>query len=143
MVALPRPAARGAHMSRQQFFMITGTVGALFGLAFVLMPDLSLRNYGVPTDPHNLMQARYFGSALLAVGVITFMAREVQDAAALRAVMAGNLVGDTIGAVVTLMSLGIMNSVAWSSVVLYALFAAGNAYFLTQLKPRAQAAPAA
>ena len=71
-------------MKREQFFAIAGVVGALFGLGFLLLPDMSLGTYGVPVDPHNLMQARYFGSALLAVGLMTFLARETQDAAAIR-----------------------------------------------------------
>ncbi|MEJ6022798.1 hypothetical protein [Ramlibacter sp. PS4R-6] len=129
-------------MKREQFFAISGVIGALFGLGFLLLPDLSLRNYGVPTDPFNLMQARYFGSALLAVGLITFLARETQDAVAVRALLLGNLVGDAAGGIVTLMALGMMNAMAWSSVVIYALFAGASAYYLFATKPQAQAASA-
>lgn len=130
-------------MRRQQFFAISGVVGVLFGLAFILLPDMSLRNYGIPTEPHNLMQSRYFGSALLAVGLITFLARDSQEAAALRAILVGNLAGDAVGLIITLMSLGLMNSVAWSTVVLYAVFAGANAYYLYAMRPQALAAPAA
>ena|SRR5437868_10832446 len=125
-------------MKREQFFAIAGVVGALFGLGFLLLPDMSLGTYGVPVDPHNLMQARYFGSALLAVGLMTFLARETQDAAAIRAVLMGNLVGDIAGGVVTLMALGIMNSMALGSLVIYVLFAAGSAWFLFAAKQSAQ-----
>lgn len=126
-------------MKREFFFAVTGAIGVLFGLGFLLLPEMSLRTYGVATQPHNLMQARYFGSALLAVGLTTFLVRATQDAAAVRALLVGNLAGDCAGALVTLMALGLMNAMAWSSVVLYALFAAGNAYFLFASKPESRA----
>ena len=128
-------------MKRQQFFAISGVVGALFGLAFLLLPAMTLKNYGIPTDAHNLMQCRYFGSALLAVGLITFLARESQDAVAVRAILIGNLVGDVAGLLVTLMGLSLMNSVAWSSVVIYALFGAASAYYLLAARPQPLATP--
>ncbi len=133
-------AVEETDMKRELFFAISGAIGALFGLAFLLVPGLSLSNYGMPTDPANILQARYFGSALLAVGLIVFMARETQDAIAVRALLVGNAVADVAGALITFMGLGsLMNSMAWSSVVIYVAFAAGSLYFLLAAKPAAQA----
>lgn len=130
-------------MKREMYFAISGIVGVLFGLGFLLMPDMSLRSYGVPTDPHNLMQSRYFGSALLAVGLITFLARTTQDGAAIRGLLVGNLVGDLAGAAISAAAAGnLQNQMAWLSVAIYLAFAAAAAYFLFAAKGQAQAHPA-
>lgn len=126
-------------MKRELFFAIQGVVAVLFGLGFVLMPEMSLRTYGVPTEPHNLMQSRYFGSALLAVGLISWLARDTQDAAAIRALLVGGMVGNAIGGIISAMAAGtLQNGMAWMSVVLYAAFVAAGAYFLFGAKSSAQ-----
>ena len=71
-------------MKLSLYLAITGGVAVLFGLAFVLVPELSLRHYGFPTEPHNLIQSRYFGSALLAFGLVPLLGRNLKDDPALR-----------------------------------------------------------
>ncbi|HUR90969.1 MAG TPA: hypothetical protein VMZ74_17925 [Ramlibacter sp.] len=130
-------------MKREMFFTVTGIVAMLFGIGFVLVPAMSLAMYGVPTEPHNLMQSRYFGSALLAVGIISYLARDTQDPLAWRAILWGGLVMDLIGLGVSFSAAGsLQNEMAWGSVVLYAVFAAGGAYFLFGAKQPAPAAAA-
>lgn len=118
-------------MKREMFFAISGIVGVIFGLGFLLVPDMSLRNYGMPTEPHNLLQARYFGSALLTIGLVTFLARDTQDAKAVRALLIAGVVGDVLGAAISASAAGsLQNGMAWSSVAIYGAFAAASAYYL-------------
>lgn len=118
-------------MKRELFFLVSGIAGILFGVGFLLVPEMSLRTYGVPTEPHNVMQSRYFGSALLAVGLISFMARDTQDAIAIRALLSAGVVSNVAGAVISAMAAGgLQNGMAWMSVAIYGVFAALGAYFL-------------
>lgn len=129
-------------MKREMFFAISGIVGVLFGLGFLLMPDMSLRTYGVPTDPHNLMQSRYFGATLMAFGLISFLARNTQDAVAIRALLVGGLVGNVIGAFISASAAGsLQNNMAWLSVAIYGVFAAAAAYYLFAAKQGAGVQP--
>lgn len=124
-------------MKREMFFAIFGIVAVLFGLAFLLAPEVSLRMYGVPTDPHNLMQSRYFGSALLGLGLVFFLARETQDQKAIRALLVGGVVGNLIGAVISGSAAGnLQNSLAWVSVAIYLALAAGCGYYLLVARPQ-------
>ena len=126
-------------MKREMFFAISGVVGVLFGLGFLLMPDMSLRTYGVPTDPHNLMQSRYFGAELLAVGLIYFLGRDTQDPKAVRAMLVAGLVTNTIGAAISVYAAGgLQNGMAWMSVAIYTVFALAAAYYLFAGKEPAQ-----
>lgn len=118
-------------MKRELFFTIVGIVGALFGLGFLLFPELSLRTYGVPTDPHNLMQSRYFGSALLGLGLVYLLARDTRDPLAVRALLVTAVVSNTVGAWLSASAAGsLQNQVAWLSVVIYVGFAAAAACYL-------------
>jgi hypothetical protein len=118
-------------MKREMFFAISGIVGVIFGLGFLLVPDMSLRTYGVPTEPHNLMQSRYFGSALLALGLVFFLGRETQDGRAVRAMLVAGLVGNAAGGVISASAAGsLLNGMAWMSVAIYGAFTAAAAYYL-------------
>ena len=126
------------------FLAIVGAVGVLFGLGFLLAPAPSIAMYGVPVEPHNLMQARYFGSALLALGLLVWLLRNVTDPEALRGVLLANAIGNGVGAVLSVWvaTSGLENAMAWSSVALYGVFALGALYFWRGVQaPRVAAGP--
>lgn len=122
-------------MKRETFFATLGIVAVLFGLGFLLVPGMSLRTYGVPTEPHHLMLSRYFGSALLALGIVVFLARQTQDPQAARGLLIGSMVGNIAGAAISASAAGnLQNAMAWSSVAIYLAFVAGAAYYLVTAK---------
>jgi hypothetical protein len=129
----------GKQMKVSTFFAVTGVVGIIFGLEFLLVPDFGIKQYGIPTEPHNLMQARYFGSTLLALSVVAWLARNTQDAVAQRAILIGSAVGNLVGALLSAWSslAGLQNAMAWFSVVIYGVFFLGAVYLLTSSGRRA------
>ncbi len=120
-------------MKLSLYLAITGGVAVLFGLAFVLVPELSLRQYGFPTEPHNLMQSRYFGTALLAFGLVPLLGRSLKDDAALRVILLAGVVGNGISAIISAMAAtsGLLNQMIWGSVLIYGVFLAGNLSYLS------------
>ena len=58
-------------MDSKLYLTISAIVLILYGIGFTLMPADVGALYGVPPEPHVLMADRFFGSTLLAVGVIT------------------------------------------------------------------------
>lgn len=123
-------------MTRETFFAVSGIIGMFFGLGFLLMPDMTLRFYGVPADPHNLMLARYFGSALFTVGLVYFMVRATQDPGAVRGLLSAGVIGNAVGAILSASAAGgLQNNMAWLSVAIYAAIAAGAAFYLFAAKP--------
>ncbi len=85
-------------MKRSTFFAVTGVLAVLFGAWFLALPATALSHDGVPTEAHNLMQARHFGSTLLMVGLVVWLARATQDPTAAQALLVGTGIGDAIGA---------------------------------------------
>ena len=76
-------------MKFSSYLSIFGLLGIAFGLSFFAAPELTGPLYGVPENPHTVMQARYFGSTLLGVGVIYWLCRNIRDDAAIRALLKG------------------------------------------------------
>lgn len=119
-------------MKLSAFLGLAGALGMLFGLEFLLIPEMALAQYGIPTAAPNLMQARYFGSTLLAFGLLLWLARGTLDTTARRALLVASLVGNTIGLVLSLQArfAGLQGALAWLSVGLYGALAFGALLYL-------------
>lgn len=126
-------------MKLATYLAIAGVVAILLGLEFLLVPGFGLRQYAMPTEPHNLMQARYFGQTLLAFGLVTWLARGTRDDVALRAILQASIVGNVLGAGISVWAAltGLQNEMAWGSVAIYALFSLASLYYLLSPARRA------
>jgi len=111
--------------------VIDGVVGVAFGIAFVLAPAQLLSAYGTTLDAAGLFMARLFGAALIQIGGLALLARNVADASAQRAIVLAYFIALVIGFVVALQGqlAGISNALGWSTVVIYLLLALGFGYF--------------
>ncbi len=129
-------------MKLSTFLAVTGVLAALFGAWFLVLPAAALSHYGVPMEPHNLMQSRYFGATLLEVGIVVWLARATQDSIASRALLVGLAIGTALGAALSAWAAvsGLQNVMAWGSVVLYGVLMLGCLYFLAA--PASQVAQA-
>ena len=125
-------------MKASTFLAVSGAIGALFGLEFLLAPAFALGQYGVPTEPHNLMQARYFGSTLLAFGLILWLARRTRDDDAIRAILQASVVGNALGAGLSVWSamVRLQGPMAWVSVAIYLVFCLAGVYYLSSPSKR-------
>ncbi len=119
-------------MDSKLYLTISAIILLLYGIGFAVIPSELGALYGVPPEPYVLMEARFFGSTLLAVGVITWFARDFADSAAVRAVLIGGLVGYGISALVLIWSTvqGLLNALAWGSTIVNILLVIGALYFL-------------
>ena len=119
-------------MTIKMLFTILAILSFLFGIGFVLAPDQVLANYGIEHSPALALVGRLFGGALLALGVILWLARDFRDEAAVRAVLISTLVGGVVNVVVAIIGTmaGTTNALGWSTVLIYLFAAVGSGYFL-------------
>jgi hypothetical protein len=102
-----------------------------FGVAFVVAAEPTMAMYateGAPgLTPGALAITNLLGAAFIGFGVISLQARDSGDSVARRAIALGFVVGNVIGAVMTIIAItsGSVNALSWSTVVIYALLAAG------------------
>jgi hypothetical protein len=119
-------------MKLAAFLGLSGAIAIVFGLEFLLIPELALSQYGVPTEAHNLMQARYFGSTLLAFGLVVWLARKSAEDGTRRALLIAGIVGNLAGLVLSLWSrsAGLQGMLAWLSVGIYGALLLGGLNYL-------------
>ena len=118
-------------MKLSTFLSIVGVVAILFGISFVAAPAEVLAQYGITADRSVAIMARFFGGALINIGLIAWFARFIVDAVGRRSIVLAGLIGDVIGFFVALQGQlnGDVNALGWSTVIIYGLFAVGFAYF--------------
>jgi hypothetical protein len=116
----------------RSLLFIAGVIALVFGLGFLLVPRPVLALYGVPTDPAIVLMSRFFGGALVQVGLVLYLIRDVSDARTQRGVIIGSFLGSVAGLVVSLTGQfwGIVNQLGWSSVAIYALLTLGYGAFM-------------
>jgi hypothetical protein len=127
-------------MKLSAFLTIAALLALVFGLSFLFVPGATLAPYGVTTDPAGIYMARYFGAALIQVGLMIFLARNVGDRPAQRAIVLGSCIGVLAGLGVALAAQlsGAVNALGWSTVAIYLFLVLGYGYFaFVQARPGA------
>ncbi len=118
-------------MKLNTLLVINAVVALVYALGSLLVPATLLTLYGITSGPGEQLMAQFFGVALVAVGLLTWFARNVADASAQRAIILALLISDAVGIVVSLLGTlsGVMSVVGWSAVAIYLLLGLGYAYF--------------
>lgn len=116
-------------MRLNTLLLIAGLLAYVFGLGFLLVPGAVLPVYGLETSPATLLMSRFFGVALVNVGLVVYLLRDVREAAAQRGLALAGVVGSAAGVAVALMGQlnGLVNSMGWSTVAIYGLLLLGYA----------------
>jgi uncharacterized membrane protein len=117
-------------MRLNTLLVVSAAIAAVYGVAFVVASGPLLAIYGITLDKAGTLVAQLFGTALIGYAILNWLARNVTDAEARRAVVWTNLATDAIGFVVILLGqlAGIANALGWSSVAIYLLLALAFAY---------------
>jgi uncharacterized membrane protein YfcA len=122
------------NLNLNMFLMISAIVAALFGLGFVLAPGLMFSIYGLASGPASLLGFRLFGSALIAIGIMTWFLKDSADWQAIKALLLSVAIGNVIGFLLVLFATinGTLGAMGWSAVLIYLLLLIGEGYFLSR-----------
>jgi hypothetical protein len=118
-------------MKLSTFLSIVSVVAVLFGISFEAAPVEVLAQYGITADQYTAFMSRFFGVALINVGLIAWLARNIVDPLGRRSIVLAGLIADILGFLVALQGQihGVANALGWSTVLIYGLFAIGFASF--------------
>jgi hypothetical protein len=108
-----------------------------FGLVSLLLPDAVLSILGGQTDDLGRALLRELGAILLALGIITWFLRDLDDGPVRRGVTSGAITGIALTAVIVgfVTASGMFNVLGWAIVAIHVILAAGLAGVL--LRPGA------
>ena len=117
-------------MKLKNLLVVNAVVLGGSGLSAILMPSKVLSLYGVELGSAVIMMAQYAGLGSLAIGLVAWFSRNVEDLKAQQAIILAFLITYLIGTFISL--LGTMSGVmkaGWPVVVLYSLLALSYGYF--------------
>jgi hypothetical protein len=124
-------------MTIKTFFTIIAVLALVHGVGFVLAPEQVAVIYGLAASPSSVLIGRLFGAALVALGLIFWLARD-QSSESVRGVLIGTAIGDAVGLIVVVMATisGTLNSMGWIAALIYLFGTAGCGYFLMAPSPQ-------
>jgi hypothetical protein len=95
--------------------------------------------YGVPTEQTVVLISRFFGAALVQIGLVLYLIRDVGDLRSQRGVVIGSFIGSVAGLVVALTGQfwGLVNQLGWSTVAIYGLLPLGYGAYVFGRPPAA------
>ena len=118
-------------MKLKTLLSINAIIALGYGICFVLVPKTVLSVYGMTDNPSAMLAGQFFGDALIALGLLTWLARNVSDPETRKAFILALLISDVVGLIVSVQGTlsEVMSAVGWSAVGIYLFLALGFAYF--------------
>lgn len=103
-------------MRTRTLLTVTAILMLAFGVGFVLLPETVFSVYGVFLDPGGLMLARVAGAAILALGVLAWLARNSSVPEVNRVAVIALFCFFAVKSLVTLLAQlsGVFNGLGWS-----------------------------
>ncbi len=87
-------------MRPSTLFLIASLLALVFGLGFLLAPASVLAVYAASAGPSTVLPSRFFGGALMQLGLSVYLLRATRDTAAVRALAVSGTAGSVCGALV-------------------------------------------
>lgn len=114
-------------MNLRRLLVTAAVLHLLFGVGFVLNPELVLQQHGMTPNDGFRMMMRPMGGALIALGMIFWWVRHSGESAELTAIVRGGFLFHLIAFAGTMygMAHGVMNTVGWSPTLIHLVLAIG------------------
>jgi len=126
-------------MSYKFLFVLNALVSLLLGLVFLFMPTRTMEFFGMETYASTLLVARFFGTALVAIGLLLWFAKEATDEGVQKGMAWALFISSVLGLIVNVIGIspasGVIRTNGYITVIVYVLFALGYAFMLF-LKPK-------
>jgi len=120
------------EMNYRTLFLLNSFFAFLLGAVFLIVPALAIDQFGVDSYTSTRMMAQFFGTAMLALGLLLWFVRDAASEAMQRRMAVAMLVGALAGLFVTALGAfaGTLRTNSWMAFLVYALFGLGYALLL-------------
>jgi len=129
-------------MSYKVLFVLNAVIVLAAGLGFLFVPDLALAQFETEAYASTLLVSRFFGLALVALGLVLWFAKDTADVTVQKRLGVVMFVVSLAGLILSLVGIsalsGVLRSNSWVPLALFLLGALGYG-FLLFLQPRMKA----
>lgn len=126
-------------MNYRIMFLINALIAVLLGLGFLAVPNRVLGQFGVDEYAATKLVSQLFGTAMLALGLLLWFAKDVTEENLQKGMAVALMVGAAAGLIITAVGTtsGILRSNGWMAMLVYVLFGAAYGY-LVFMRPKSQ-----
>jgi hypothetical protein len=119
-------------MNFRIMFLINALILALLGLGFLVIPERILGQFDVDVYAATKLAAQFFGTALLALGLLLWFAKDVSEENLQKGMATAMMVGAAAGLIVTAIGAtsNVLRSNGWIAMLVYLLFGLAYAYLV-------------
>ena len=112
-------------------FMLNTFAALVYAIGFIIVPDTVMSLHGLPEGATQALMARYFGTALLGMGLITWFVRDVAHPPLKDGITLSLFLSSIVGFVLSIQATlsGQMNALGWLPTAVYLLLFLGFGYF--------------
>jgi len=117
-------------MKLKTLLVINAVIGICSALTAILFGEKVLSMYGVDSNPAASLMGQYAALGTIAMVLVAWFARNVEDRKAQRAIILAFLITNIIGVIISISGIisGVMKH-GWPVVGIYLLFTLGYSYF--------------
>ena len=118
-------------MKLSHVFTLNTLIALSYALGFLIIPSTLITWHGMTPDTSLILMSRYFGVALLGIGLVTWFARNAEDSKTRDAITNGLALSFIVGFALSLQAtlVGQLNAMGWLPVGAYLILIAGYGYF--------------
>ena len=118
-------------MKLSNLFVFNSVVALVYGIGSVVMPVYMLSLHGMTQGPTEALVGQFMGVSMIAIGLMTWLSRNITDSGSKKAIITGLLISDIIGFIVVLLGMlsNLMNALGWVAAGIYLVLTLGYAYF--------------
>ena len=119
-------------MTYRTLFLLNSYFAFLLGAVFLIVPAIAIGQFGVDSYTSTRLMAQFFGTAMLALGLLLWFVKDVASLALQRGMAIAMFVGTLAGLIVTVIGAftGTLRTNGWMAIVAYFLFGFGYALLL-------------
>ncbi len=118
-------------MKLSHVFSFNALVALVYAIGFVIVPDTVMGLHGLPAGETQALMARYFGVALIGLGLIAWFVKDVAHPPLKDGITISLFLSSIIGFVLSIQATlsGQMNALGWLPTAVYLLLTLGFGYF--------------
>jgi len=118
-------------MKLSHVFSFNALVALVYAIGFVIVPNTVMGLHGLPAGETQALLARYFGVALIGLGLVAWFVRDITDPPMKDGITLSLFLSSLVGFVLSLQATlsGQMNAVGWLPTAVYLLLSLGFGYF--------------
>ena len=119
-------------MNYRTLFLLNSFFAFLLGAVFLIVPALAIGQFGVDSYTSTRLMAQFFGTAMLALGLLLWFVKDVASEAIQKGMAAAMFIGALAGLIVTAIGAftGTLRTNGWMAIVAYFLLGFGYALLL-------------